>query len=75
MLNQIIHTAKAAVNDINNYLKTNAEICMDFMHRLNSQVNSFETTEMEQGGVFQRLAAIDIGMGETENYGCFEENY
>jgi hypothetical protein len=79
MLNQILHSAKAAVNDINNYLKSNADICKDFMLRLNGQASSFETGETDPVASFSRMATIstkyELGYSDLENFGCLEENY
>ena len=79
MLNQILNTAKAAVNDINNHLKSNAEICMDFMLRLNGQANSLETAETDPVASYSLMATIskkyELGYSDLENFGCLEENY
>ena len=79
MLNQILDSAKAAVNDINNYLKSNAEICMDFMFRLNGQASSLESAETDPVASYSRMAAIsqkyELGYSDLENFGCLEENY
>ena len=79
MLNQIFNSAKAAVTDINNHLKSNAEICMDFMLRLNGQASSLETAEPDPVASYSRMATIsnkyELGYTDLENFGCLEENY
>ena len=77
MFNQFLSTAKAAVSDINNYLKTNAEICMDFMLRLNGQASSVENVEVDfsLNPVATVSKKYELGFTDQENFGCLEENY
>ncbi|HYC39990.1 MAG TPA: hypothetical protein VEB63_05820 [Chitinophagaceae bacterium] len=79
MLNHFLHSARTAVHDINNYLKSNAEICMDFMIRINGQAAALETVEIDPVTSHNRMAAVsrkyELGYGDLENFGCFEENY
>jgi hypothetical protein len=79
MLNHFLNTARTAVNDINNYLKTNAEICLDFMIRLENQTGVFDEKKSDVNASYSRIMAIadnaDVAWNETDPRFYLEENY
>jgi hypothetical protein len=79
MLNQFLNTARTAVNDINNFLKTNAEICVDFMMRLDSQAGAFDAIKADSNASYSRIAAVAEQMdGQWQDMDprfFLEENY
>jgi hypothetical protein len=79
MLNQFLHTARVAVNDINNYLKTNAEICLDFMMRLDMQAGTLDAIKADANASYNRIAAVaekmDVQWQDMDPRFFLEENY
>jgi hypothetical protein len=77
MFNHFLTNAREKVNEINNYVKSNAEICMDFMMRLNVTNNSEMRTS--PGIAYQQLLALgdkmDLSSQEIDSYIFAEENY
>lgn len=75
MLDQILHTARTAVSDINNFLKTNAEICLDLMKRIDPQSAIYSENGAENNNFNPFMALIDPGLGEYDPRLFLEENY
>lgn len=73
------HTNPSVVNDINNYLKTNTEICMDFKMRMNSQASAIDDTQANPNASYNRISAIvkkmEIQWQDLDSYAYLEENY
>ena len=79
MLNHFLHTARIAVNDINNFLKTNAEICMDMMMRLDMQSGALDEVQADSNSSYNRIVAVaekmDSQWQEMDPRLFLEENY
>jgi hypothetical protein len=79
MLNQFLHTARLAVSDINNFLKTNAEICLDFMMRLDKQTVRLDDIKADVNASYNRIVAVaenmDFSSQELDPRFFLEENY
>jgi len=79
MLNHFLHTARTAVNDINNFLKTNAEICMDMMMRLDMQSGALDDVQADSNSSYNRIVAVaekmDSQWQEMDPRLFLEENY
>ena len=79
MLNHFLHTARIAVNDINNFLKTNAEICMDMMMRLDMQSGALDEVQADSNSSYSRIVAVaekmDSQWQEMDPRLFLEENY
>jgi hypothetical protein len=76
MLHQFLHTAKTAVTDINNFLKSNAEICMDLMMRLDFQAGTMNVAGPETAPEFNPAVALaETGWQEMDPRFFLEENY
>lgn len=76
MLHQFLHTAKTAVNDINNFLKSNGEICMDLMMRLDFQAGITNEPVSESAPNLNPVVAFaDSTWQEMDPRFFLEENY
>jgi hypothetical protein len=75
MLDQILTTARTAVSDINNFLKTNAEICMDLMKRIDPQAAKSTDNESDFSNLNQLIALFDPGLKDYDPRFFMEENY
>ena len=79
MKERLLFRPTVQVSDINNFLKTDSEICMDFKFRLNAQAGTIKETQASPSASYNRLVAVvkkmDVHWQEMETLSFLEENY